>query len=55
VLGEREYLMWQDNGDGLGALWQVTTKAIYRALPAMGQGNLEEIADRVREGVIKVD
>jgi hypothetical protein len=44
-----------DNGDGRGALWQVTTKAIYKALPLMVQGKLEEIADRVREGLIKVD
>jgi hypothetical protein len=42
-------------GDGLGALWRVTTNAIYRALPMMGQGNLEAIADDVREGAIKVD
>ena len=42
-------------GTGLGFIWQATTNAIYRALPTLGRGDLDEIADQVRDGVIKVD
>jgi hypothetical protein len=36
--------------NALSKLWLETTKAIYRALPLMGRGNLDERAAKVRKG-----
>jgi hypothetical protein len=49
VLGGREYLMWQDNGDGLGALWHETTNAILAALPSLDTREIDAIGRAAAE------
>ena len=42
----------QDEGNGLNYLWMQTTRAIMLALPVMGHGNLDDLAQVARAMVI---